>query len=85
LCTLLFVDDQWILSGTVGDAWEILANTGGERGQPSWLVRSESAAGYPGGARLDELGSLLSAWLLCGPWGHCFSGEITAEVLMTTL
>jgi hypothetical protein len=38
-------------------------------------VRSESAAGCPGGARLDELGSLLSAWLLCGPWWPLLLGR----------
>jgi hypothetical protein len=45
------------LSGTVGDAWEILASVGGERGHPGSCALN-----------LDELGSLLSAWLLCGPW-----------------
>jgi hypothetical protein len=55
-----------------------LGNTGEyrRRAWPSWFVRTESAAGCPGGARLDELGSLLSAWLLCGPCGgHCCLGD----------
>jgi hypothetical protein len=55
-----------------------LGNTGECRRKawPSWFVRSESATGCPGGACLDELGSLLSAaWLLCGPWWPLLLGR----------
>jgi hypothetical protein len=55
------------LSGTVGDAREILANVGGKRGHPGSCAL-KALPNVKGGARWDELGSLLSAWLLCGAW-----------------
>jgi hypothetical protein len=41
----------------------------------TWTKVMKSYAGCPGGARLDELVSLLSAWLLCGPWWPLLLGR----------
>jgi hypothetical protein len=62
-CLLISNGSKWYCRRCLGNTGECR-----RRAWPSWFVRSESAAGCPGGARLDELGSLLSAWLLCGPW-----------------
>jgi hypothetical protein len=72
------------LSGTVGDAWEILAKIGGE-----W--------GHPGSRALKALpdvheGHVWTSWArnyrrgCCVVRdGHCCLGEIAAEVLMSSL
>jgi hypothetical protein len=72
------------LSGTVGDAWEILANIGGERG-------------HPGSCALIALpdvqeGHVWTSWaryyrrVCCVVrGGHCCLEEITADDLMTSL
>jgi hypothetical protein len=72
------------LSGTVGDAWEFLANVEGERGHPGpcalkalpdfqeWHVGTSWARYYRRGCCVVR-------------GGHCCLGEITAEVLMASL
>jgi hypothetical protein len=72
------------LSGTVGDAWELLANVGGE-------------CGHSGSCALKALPDMQEGhvWMSWARYyrrgccvvrgGHCCLGEITAEVLMTSL
>jgi hypothetical protein len=70
------------LGGGVGDAWEILANVGGNRGQPGSCALK--AAVCPGGARWDERYSLLVV-LLMWHLGWPLLLEVIADVVMTSL
>jgi hypothetical protein len=66
----------------VGDAREILANIGGNRGHPgscAWK-RWRMSKGSRGTS-----GFVTGGVLLCHPWWPVFAREITADVLMTSI
>ena len=72
------------LRGVVADAWEILANIGGNRGHPGSCAL-KALANVP---KVRVVTSLARYWR-CGccviRGGQCCLGEVTAYVLMTSV
>jgi hypothetical protein len=72
------------LSGTVGDAWEILANVGGERGHPGSCAL-KALPDVQEGHVWTSLARYYRRGCCVVRGGHCCLGGITAEVLLTSL
>jgi hypothetical protein len=72
------------LSGTVGDAREILANVGGERGHPGSCAL-KALPDLQEGHVWTSLARYYRRGCCVVRGGHCCLGEITAEVSMTRL
>jgi hypothetical protein len=71
------------LSGTVGDAWEILANVGGQRGHPGSCAL-KAQPDVQEGRVWTSLARYYRCCCCVVRGGHCGFGEITTEVLMTS-
>jgi hypothetical protein len=72
------------LSGTAGDAWEILANVGEKRGHPD-LCALKALPDVQKGHVWTSWAPYFRRGCCVVRGGHCCLGEITAEVLMTSL